>query len=281
MLQVKKLSKSFGKRTVLDELDLSLDHGVYGLLGPNGSGKTTLIRCLTLLYPEGAKAVYFNEAPVTKNKQYLAKIGYLPQKFGLFPELTVSQSLEFFANIRGIGKREAQKRIADCLDLVNLTDRIDSKISSLSGGMVRRLGIAQALINEPQILLLDEPTAGLDPEERIRFKNIVSEIKQNRIIIISTHIVEDIEAVSEQILILKEGKIEVDGDADYVRSLAADKVYEVREDDLGLLRKDYYVFKKFEHEGEIMLRVLSNTQQNIAAVNPTIEDGYICTIRNI
>ena len=158
MLTVDNLSKSFGKKTVLDNISVQLTHGVYGLLGPNGSGKTTFMRCVAGIYR-------YNGRIITPSN-----VGYLPQKFGAFRELTVYEVLEYFAELKGIPSNRQGKDIHDCLEDVNLWERHSDKVKTLSGGMIRRLGVAQALLGNPELILVDEPTAGLDPEERLRFK---------------------------------------------------------------------------------------------------------------
>lgn len=195
MLTVDNLSKSFGKKTVLDNISVQLTHGVYGLLGPNGSGKTTFMRCIAGIYR-------YNGRIITPSN-----VGYLPQKFGAFRELTVYEVLEYFAELKGIPSNRQGKDIHDCLEDVNLWERHSDKVKTLSGGMIRRLGVAQALLGNPELILVDEPTAGLDPEERLRFKNLISQHREDCTILISTHIVEDVEALCDHIIILSHGKI--------------------------------------------------------------------------
>ena len=202
MLTIHNLTKKFGRKLVLDNISFSFDNGVYGLLGPNGAGKTTLMRCLTKLYNTKDGVIFYNDVSITKDKEYLTHIGYLPQKFGLFKDLKVYEMMMLLANLKKVDSKQAKKMIYDSIKVVNLSDRINSRISTLSGGMIRRLGIAQALLDDPKIIIFDEPTAGLDPEERLRFKNIISEIKKDKIIIISTHIVEDVEAVCDKVAIM-------------------------------------------------------------------------------
>lgn len=281
MLEVRNLTKTFGNRVVLNELSVILEPHVYGLLGQNGSGKTTLIRCLTHLYKEGENTVFIDGECSGCVLDYLDKIGYLPQIFGLYPELSVNSMLELLANLKGIEKRFARSEIERVLALVNLSDRCKSRVNSLSGGMVRRLGIAQALIGDPPIIIFDEPTAGLDPEERLRFKNLIADIKGNRIIIISTHIVEDVDATCDRILILHDQNIKANGTNDDIRRIAHDKVFDVAESELSCLTGEHYIFKKYARVGEVRYRVLSNTPQPLTPCEPEIEDGYLCTIKSI
>lgn len=281
MLEVKNLTKAFGKRVVLNRLSVTLTPHVYGLLGQNGSGKTTLIRCLTHLYKEGEVTVFIDGACSGNVFDYLDNVGYLPQRFGLYPELSVNATLELLANLKGIDKQHAHPEIERVLALVNLSDRGNDRVGSLSGGMVRRLGIAQALLGDPPILFFDEPTAGLDPEERLRFKNLIADIKGQRIIVISTHIVEDVEATCDRILILHNQGILVNGTNDDIRHIARGKVYDISESDLDRLSGDYNIFKKYDRVGEVRFRILANTPQQLTPCEPEIEDGYLCTIKSV
>lgn len=197
MFQVKHVNKNFGKRKVLDDICLELENRCYGLLGPNGAGKTTLLRCILKLYP-------LKEGQIcTDNKN----IGYLPQKFGVFHELSVYDILYYFSTLKKVPKEERDGEIDRVLSLVNLEDRKKERMSRLSGGMLRRVGIAQTILGDPEILFFDEPTVGLDPEERARFKRLVKKIMEGKIVIISTHIVEDVESLCDRVIIMNEGKI--------------------------------------------------------------------------
>lgn len=281
LLQIECLTKKFGRKTVLDELSFTFKNGVYGLLGPNGAGKTTLIRCITGLYKTAKNSIVFDGTPISTNKNYLDQIGYLPQKFGLFKDLKVKEMMLLLANLKNMPREEAQKSVLSCVDLVNLSDRIDSKVASLSGGMIRRLGIAQALLNDPKIIIFDEPTAGLDPEERLRFKNIIAEIKGNRVIIISTHIVEDVESVCDQVSIMKDKSIAVSGSCKEIQQLAANKVYVIPEAEKYSINGKHIVQKQYETEGVKMLRFISRDPQETKPANPDVEDGYICVLKDI
>lgn len=216
MLELRNVSMRFGKNTALDEVDLHLEDGVYGLLGPNGAGKTTLMRCIAgILHPTHGKISGADN------------IGYLPQKFGMFKELTVLETMEYFAALKNIPRSQYRICAMECLEQVHLAERAKDKVASLSGGMVRRLGIAQTLLGSPSLIMVDEPTAGLDPEERLRFKNLISGIRTNRIILISTHIVEDVESVCDHIVILHKGRILVQSTAEDIRKKAEGKVFSV------------------------------------------------------
>lgn len=284
MLEIKDLSKSFGRKKVLEKVSFTFEHGVYGLLGPNGAGKTTLMRCITGLYPikKGSGEIVFDGVSTAKNSDYLAKVGYLPQKFGLFKDLKVKEMMLLLANLKEIPKKEAERLVEEAVELVNLTDRLGSKVGSLSGGMIRRLGVAQALLGEPSLIIFDEPTAGLDPEERLRFKNIISNLgrKKSATIIISTHIVEDVEAVCDHIAIMKEKTIAVSGSCQEIEEMANGKVFVLPEAEEDKLIGEYTVQKQFERDGVRMLRILSDEKQPFEDAVPNVEDGYICALKN-
>ncbi|NYB75550.1 ATP-binding cassette domain-containing protein [Sedimentibacter hydroxybenzoicus DSM 7310] len=279
MLEVIKLHKSFKKKEVLKNVSLEFKNGIYGLLGPNGAGKTTLIRCMVNLYDLNSGSIEYCGSSINGNNDLLSNIGYLPQKFGLFKELTVYENLKYFCILKKIYKSRMDDEIKNCLISVNLEDRISHKVSSLSGGMIRRLGIAQAILGHPKIIIFDEPTAGLDPEERIRFKNIVAQINKDRIIIISTHIVEDVEASCNKIIIMNEGRVLKYGSSEEIKSEANGKVYEVEK---NLNADEYwYVEKSFSRNEKTFMRILSNKKENLKSLEPTIEDGYMCIVKGI
>lgn len=199
MVEITNLSKKFRRKEVLSQVYLSLESGAYGMLGPNGAGKTTLLRCMLGLYPVRQGEIRID----IPNWQ----IGYLPQNFGLFRELSVYDMLYYFCELKKIPKAVREESILQALDSVNLVENKKTRISKLSGGMQRRVGIAQAILGEPPLIVFDEPTVGLDPEERKRFKDMVLKRKENSIILFSTHIVEDIEDVCDKIIIMNKGKI--------------------------------------------------------------------------
>ncbi len=281
MIEVKNLTKSFRKKKVLDNISFALKEGTYGLLGANGAGKTTLLRCLTMIYPEGGKTVLKNGKPIEKEKEYLSKVGYLPQQFGLFKELSVTDAIKLLANFKFSDRRISENEIDRCLKLVNLEEEKNKRVSALSGGMLRRVGIAQAILGEPDIIIFDEPTAGLDPTERLRFKSVISEIKNGKNVIISTHIVEDIEAVCNQVIIMDSGKINGVFTCRELRAIAKEKVYEIAEnesDDIGIR---FYTEKIFEREGKAYKRILCSDPLPLSTCEPTLEDGYLCIINKI
>lgn len=280
MLEIRNLTKTFGKKNAIDDVSLTLEPRTYGLLGPNGAGKTTLIRCLTLLYPEGERTVYYAGKLVAQQSDYVKKIGYLPQQFGLFRELTVKDMLLMLAHLRGMSKNEASSQIEPCLARVNLESQVKAKVGSLSGGMLRRLGIAQTFLGLPEFLFYDEPTSGLDPEERLRFKNVIADAQLDKTILISTHIVEDIDAVCDSTIVLNEGRILFVGTNECLKNLAAERVYDIPERILPQLN-DVHPFRKYIVNGDVHYRVLAKKRLDLPASPPTLEDGYLSLVRGL
>lgn len=276
MIQIKNLSKKFKSHTVLNDITINFENKTYGLLGENGAGKTTLIRCITGMYSK-----YKGNIEISGKDKKNNLVGYLPQNFGAFKELTVNDMMLFMANQKGLSSKTASSDIASALELVNLSDKTKTKIGKLSGGMLRRFGIAQALLGDPETIIFDEPTAGLDPEERLRFKNIVEKIKKGKTIILSTHIVEDVDVLCDEIAIMKDGKIIECGDIEYIKSIAKGKVFEVPAKLLNNTNETYEVIKQFQRENETYYRILSNNFDESFLVSPSIEDGYLCAIKGI
>uniref|UniRef100_UPI003FED499C ATP-binding cassette domain-containing protein n=1 Tax=Candidatus Fimivicinus sp. TaxID=3056640 RepID=UPI003FED499C len=276
MLEIKNLRFGFGRKTILKGITYSFESGVYGLLGPNGAGKTTLMRCMTGLYAVPRQSICYNGNPILNGKKPAFQIGYLPQKFGMYKDLTLMQMLHLIADMKGINSTDAEQQVQSVLDIVNLSDRANSRVKELSGGMVRRAGIAQALLGNPDMILFDEPTAGLDPEERLRFQNIISEIKAHKTIIISTHIVEDVEAVCDYAAVMQDGNIVFSGSRQETAELAKGKIYEVPLQKLDALKEPYYKQKQYERDGVQNYRILSPEPQDFPCIDPRVEDGYIC-----
>lgn len=283
MIEVKELTKTFGKKTALDNLSVTMEPGVIGLLGPNGAGKTTLLRTLTGLYKTKKGRILFDGKDVTNTDDLPAVTGYLPQKFGMFKELTVYDMMDYFAVLKKIPKEEKKAEIERCIEFVNLSDRIKDRVGSLSGGMVRRLGIAQAILGNPRVLLFDEPTAGLDPEERMRFKNMIRQIPKDTIVMISTHIVEDVEALCDHIMVMRAGKVLTNRTGEELANAAAGKVFKVAADREAALPAGSFIRSRNEIPGEgNVLTVLSPTPvEGAGKIPPTIEDGYLCLLKNI
>lgn len=240
------------------------------------------MRCITGLYPLSAGKIEFNGSDISKDKNFQSHIGYLPQKFGLYKELTAFEMMEMLADLKGVSREKIGDEAKKYIELVGLQDKLDKKVKTLSGGMIRRLGVAQALLGEPDIIIFDEPTAGLDPEERLRFKNIVSKLEGERTIIISTHIVEDVENLCDELVIINNGTVAAQGTCAEIETAAAGKVYEIEDSRLGELSEPYFIQRQFERDSKRMTAVLSAQAQPAAAsVSPRVEDGYICITKNI
>lgn len=272
-LVISDVEKSFAKKQVLNHISCELTSGVYAILGPNGTGKTTLMRCIAGLY--AYKGIIEYNGRNTKKKK--VDIGYLPQQFGLFPELTVVQMMEYFCNLKGIPKKNRKDIIEKSLKKVNLLDVKNKKTKKLSGGMVRRVGIAQAILGNPDIILLDEPTAGLDPEERMRFKNIIEGLGEESIVLISTHIVEDVEACCSNIIVVKDGKIIKNGTVKEVQEYANNRIIEVDEEKI-IENNILYVEKSVLRDGKKKIRVITKSEIT-ESLEPTVEDGYLCMLK--
>lgn len=277
--------KNIGKQYTKDfwgvkNINLELDEGVIGLLGSNGAGKSTLMRILTMVTKPTCGEILVNGKNVLKNPESLRSVlGYLPQNFGVYPNLNALEFLEYIASVKGIRNKDAKRRIDELLQLLNLHDVCKRPIGEYSGGMKQRVGIAQALLNDPKLLVVDEPTVGLDPEERVRIRNLFSEIASDRIILYSTHIVSDIEAISNKIAIINKGRLNIYNTNEKIIDMVSDKVWEatVNEDELKKLKDKLLVSNVVRYGNESILRIVSETVPTINAkrVKPTLEDAYL------
>lgn len=280
-LTIKNLSKSFGQKKVLDDVSISFSAGVYGILGANGSGKTTLMRILaSVLKPSGGQVYFNNEDIVGMDGAYRDVIGYLPQHVGFYKNFTAEKFLLYIAALKGLPKDQAKGKVDEVLELVGLSSEKKGKVGRFSGGMKQRVGIAQALLNDPKVLIVDEPTAGLDPKERIRFRNLLAKIAINRIVLLSTHIVSDIEFIAREVVILKDGKLlRKDSPQDLLDGIA-DKVWsvKVKESEIPSFQAAFKVGNIGRvGDGKFELRILSDSKPHPEAVNeaPNLEDLYL------
>lgn len=281
MLEINRLSKKFKNREVLKEVSLKLEEGgVYGLLGENGTGKTTLMRCIVGLYPINGGSIEWDGKSIVNNKSFFRKTGYLPQDFSGLKMLNVREFLEYFADMKGISKGDKISEIDKALKMVNLQERVCDKVKSLSGGMRRRLGIAQAFMGNPGIVLLDEPTVGLDPKERLRFQNIVSNYqKGNDIVIISTHIVSDIETLCDRIIVMKSGSVLGVYSPKELAGVVKDKIYLLSEEEYARIKSEVTLVSVTWKNDEKVVRVVSEKPVGQKAETTTVEDGYIWITR--
>ena len=276
MLKLNSIDKRFKSIVVADNVNVQLENCTYGLLGRNGSGKTTLLRCITKIEKLNGGSITYSDG-VKETNDYLTHIGYLPQNFEIFNELTTYEVLQFFANLKNYGITDDE--INNLLKSLNLFSKKDTVVKKLSGGMKRRLGIAQALIGNPDIVLLDEPTAGLDPEERLNFKNVVREIKKDRCVVLSTHIITDIESLCDKILILSNGVITQFNSCDELANVANGKVFAVNStDDIDA---PFYSMGTIYIDGKTYEKVICLNKIEALPLAPTVEDGYICFIENL
>lgn len=274
------LTKEFGDFTAVDHINLSMTNGVYGLLGVNGAGKTTLMRMLCTLLKPTSGNIYCNGKDIFKmDSEYRNLLGYLPQDFGFYPEFTVKDYLLYISSIKGIRSVVAKKRTNELIGKVGLTKVANKKLKKLSGGMKRRAGIAQAMLNNPKILILDEPTAGLDPNERIRFRNLISELSEERMVLLSTHIVSDVEYIANEILLMKDGTIVNEGTLDEIINSMPEKVWicPVPQSMVSAMTKKYKVSNMKTNQHEVELRIISVEKPCETAVYapPTLEDVFL------
>lgn len=279
-LTLNRLTKQYKDKTAVDAISAELSPGVYGLLGANGAGKTTLMRMVCgILDPTSGDVTLDGKDTVAMGEDYRDLLGYLPQDFGYYPVFTAMDYLLYVAALKGLTKGAAKIRANELLETVSLQTVANKKIRTFSGGMRQRLGIAQALLNDPKILVLDEPTAGLDPKERVRFRNLISEISKDKIVILSTHIVSDVEYIADTILVMKDGRLVHQGKPGEITASIKGCVWECRVEpkEAELLTAEYTV-SNLKHEGnEDMLRIVSEKKpcENAEQAEPTLEDLYL------
>ena len=279
-LELDGLTKEFGDFTAVNHINLTMTNGVYGLLGVNGAGKTTLMRMLcTLLKPTSGTICCNGKDIFNMDSEYRKLLGYLPQDFGFYPEFTVEDYLLYIAALKGIRPVVAKKRVKELIAKVGLSKAAHKKMKKLSGGMKRRAGIAQAMLNNPKILILDEPTAGLDPNERIRFRNLISELSEDRLVLLSTHIVSDIEYIANEIWLMKDGEILHKGSIDELINSMTETVWEclVPKNKVSDFMEKYKISNMKSEINQVMLRIISHEKpvENAMRVEASLEDVFL------
>lgn len=283
-LCIDNITKKYQDRTVVEPISLKLTTGVYGLLGANGAGKTTLMRMLCAILEATAGEVFLDGKEICAlGAEYRDLLGYLPQDFGYYPNYTAKEFLLYMAALKGIPREEAEKRTDELLEVVSLKEAASKKVKTFSGGMKQRVGIAQALLNQPKILILDEPTAGLDPKERVRFRNLISDYAAGRIVILSTHIVSDIEAIADKVLLMRGGKLVSQGTVPELTKEAEGKVWELSVSKMeAKVWQEKAAVANLRHEGEqVVLRILADNKPAEEAMpcETTLEDLYLYSMR--
>lgn len=279
-LKCNNLTKQFGHFTAVDHLNLTMTNGVYGLLGVNGAGKTTLMRMLcTLMHPTSGTITCNGKDIFQMDNDYRNLLGYLPQEFGFYPEFTVRDYLMYIAALKGVRTVVAKKRVRELIEQVGLSKVGNKKMKKLSGGMKRRAGIAQAMLNDPKILILDEPTAGLDPNERIRFRNLISELSEERMVLLSTHIVSDIEYIANEIWLMKDGKLVQSGTSKELIQSMPVSVWQVVVDKSfvsSIMRKYKISNIKTESDG-VEMRIISKEKPfpDARRIEASLEDVFL------
>jgi len=281
-LEIRNLTKQYNKhKTGLSNYSITIERGILGLLGPNGAGKSTLMKIIATISKPTTGTLFLDGEDIVKNPDNIRKIlGYLPQDFGVYPNLNAYEFLEYIAALKGVGGPDLRKRIDMLLDGVNLTADAKRPIGTYSGGMKQRIGIAQALLNDPKVLIFDEPTVGLDPEERVRFRQLISDLANDCIIILSSHIVSDIEAIADEVAIMQNGALLEKGTQPDIVKLVEGKVFETILDSQQLndLKARHLVIDTSRQKDQTRARYITRNHEPEAgsvAVNATLEDAYL------
>lgn len=284
-LSLNQITQQYGETAVLKDITFTLTPGVYGLLGANGAGKTTLFKIICgLLLPTAGTIQYNQQAIQTQGDYYRSHLGFLPQDFRYYPDFSGLKFMLYIAALKGLNSKAAKNKCTELLSIVGLEDVKHKKIKTYSGGMKQRLGIAQAMINDPEILILDEPTVGLDPKERVHFRNLLASLATKKIVLLSTHIVSDVEYIADEILILKKGKLENRGTAQELLQEIKEAVWEVvvTKEQANELRQTYTISnQRHTNNGDILLRIVAKTKplETALQVTPILEDLYLYHFR--
>ena len=280
-LEIQDLSKKYTKEKYgLRNFSLTIENGILGLLGPNGAGKSTLMKIIATISQPTSGSITLDGVDITKHPNSIRKIlGYLPQDFGVYPNLNAYEFLEYIAAMKGVGGSNLRPRIEVLLESVNLIEAAKKPIGTYSGGMKQRIGIAQVLLNNPKIIIFDEPTVGLDPEERVRFRNLISDLANDCIVILSSHIVSDIETIADEVAIIKKGQLITKGLQEDVIDTVREKVFESMIDSANLttFKEKYLVVNTIRKKNQVLVRYISDSPLNAAAnCTASLEDAYLC-----
>lgn len=284
-IEIKDISKKYNTgKFGLHNFSITIENGILGLLGPNGAGKSTLMKIIATISNPTSGQILLDGEDITKNPNQIRKIlGYLPQDFGVYPNLNAYEFLEYIAAMKGIGGPNLKNRISQLLEGVNLVDAAKKPIGTYSGGMKQRIGIAQVLLNDPKILIFDEPTVGLDPEERVRFRNLISDLANDCIIILSSHIVSDIETIADKVAIMKNGILLSHGYQQDIIDAVKNKVFELEIDknDLNYFKENYLILNAIRKKDRVLVRYIGNEKLPQAILcNATLEDAYLFQTKN-
>jgi ABC-type multidrug transport system ATPase subunit len=282
MLTLNNVTKKFGKFVAVENININMDNGLYALLAPNGAGKTTIIKMITtLLNPTEGEILYNGVDIKMMGVDYRDVLGYLPQDFGYYKNSTPKQYLTYLAALKGLDKAETKDKIMELLEMVGLSENANKKMKKFSGGMIQRVGIAQAMLNDPKVLIFDEPTAGLDPKERVRFRNIISTLSKDRIVIFSTHIVSDIESIANQVVLLKDKNIYKVDTVSNICSELNGKVFELKVNDSEYkkIEKNYLVLSARQEREYMAIRIFDDSNSEFGyereSVSPNLEDVFL------
>ncbi len=279
-LAIKNLTKKYGSKKIgLSEYSIDISSGILGLLGPNGAGKSTLIKMISTISKPTEGSIFLNGEDILKKPNYLRKmLGYLPQDFGVYPNLNAYEFLAYMAAMKGVGGKGINDKIESLLEGLNLIETAKNQLGSYSGGMIQRVGIAQALLNDPKVLIFDEPTVGLDPEERLRFRDLISDLASDRIVILSSHIVTDIESIADEVAIMNKGNLIVKDVQKNIINRADGKVFmtTVDKDNISDFKNQNKVVSSYRTNDEFKVRYISDhPKANSRQVSATLEDAYI------
>lgn len=279
-LTIERLSKQYKNKIAVDRVSTVMGKGVYGLLGANGAGKTTLMRMICgILTPSGGEVKLDGKDILDMGEEYRDRLGYLPQDFGYYPNFTAMEFMLYIASLKGLNGRYAKKRTDELLEQAGLSEMAGRKIKTFSGGMRQRLGIAQTMLNDPDIIVLDEPTAGLDPKERVRFRNMIADMGKDKIVLLSTHIVSDVEAIADRILLMKKGQFLVNGTVEELEKHIGGKVWLYKGSrEKASEREERFIISNIHHtENATEYRIISDEKpyENAVQVYGTLEDLYL------